>query len=254
MYGGYSVRAGMNMSHAKSKGMTIIAEVVFLAIIITLIFLVYSIASPLLYSMQASSAFDQAKSMMLSFDEVIQDVASHGGRRSFHVTLGSGTAALNESTDSILWHMDTETMVVSPRSMQSIGNLIVGSNLDVMAYEGSYSGTDAYVLENGILRVFIRKIGSEASPQQYHTSDLLMGVYNKNLLRWMPLERLEISVDRSQESMNGTGYTELAVQSYNLPRGEVLAHINTSYSLAHNYTVSFSLESGADFLTIAAVS
>jgi hypothetical protein len=32
----------------------------------------------------------------------------------------------------------------------------------------------------------------------------------------------------------------------------VLAHINTSYQYLNNYTITFALESGADFLTIGA--
>jgi hypothetical protein len=237
----------------KMKGVTIIAEVVFLAIIISLIFLVYSIASPIIYAMQVSSAFEQSKTMMLDLDELIQEVASQPrGRRSFHVTLGAGTTTLDAEKDSISWELDTDTMIVSPRSMQQIGNLIVGANLDAMAYEGNYSGQDAYVLENQHLRVFIKKIGSEGSPQAYNTSDLLLAIYNKDLLTWMPLERLEISVDNSPDSMNGTGYTEMAASGYNLPNGEVLAHISTSYTYLNNYTVSFILESGADFLILEA--
>lgn len=238
------------------KGMNILTEVIFLAVIISLIFLVYAMASPIMYSMQVSGAFEQAKSMMLSLDDLIHEVASEGkgGRRSFHVTLGAGTTTLNESTDSISWALDTDAMIVSPRSMQQIGNLIVGSNLDTQAYEGSYSGQDAYVLENSILRVFVSKIGSEQSPQPYNTSELLLGVYNKKLLRWMPMERLEISIDNSLASMSGTGYTELATAGYNLPKGEVLAHISTPYTYLNNYTISFSLESEADFLIIEGAS
>ena len=238
----------------RTIAITIITEVIFIAVIISLIFLVYTIASPLLSSMQISSAFDQAKSMMLDLDRLIQDVASQGrgGRKTFQVTLGAGTTLLDEDRDTIKWILETDTMIVSPRSMQQIGNLIVGSNLGTDAYAGNYSSTDAHVLENEILKVFIKKIGSSASPQFYNTSDLLLGVYNKKISKWMPLERLEISVDNSPNSMNGTGYTELVKEGYSLPRGEVLAHINTSYTLLSNYTISFTLESGADFLILGA--
>ncbi len=236
------------------KGISIITEVIFLAIIISLIFLVYSIASPMIYTMQVSSAFEQGKSMMLTLDELIQDVASQGkgGRRSFYVTLGAGTTSLDADTDTLRWVLDTDTLIASPRSMQQIGNLIVGSNLNTMAYPGNYGGQDAYVLENEHLGVFIKKIGSSESPQPYNTSQLLLAVYNKKMLRWMEMERLEISVDNIPESMNGTGYTELVLEGYSLPRGEVRAHINTPYEFLNNYTISFSLESGADFLTLGA--
>ena len=238
------------------KGMSIITEVIFLAVIISLIFLVYSIAAPMIYTMQVSSAYEQGKTMMLELDEMIQDVADQrkGGRRSIFVTLGAGTTILDPLTDTMIWVLDTDAMVVSPRSMQQVGNLIIGSNLNAMAYEGNLSGTDAYILENQNMRAYIRKIGSPVSPTSYETKDLLLGVYNKKMYKWMPLDRLEISIDSSPDSMNGIGYTELVTEGYALPWGEVTAHINTSYKFQGNYSISFALESGADFITIGAVS
>jgi hypothetical protein len=238
------------------RGLSIITEVVFLAIIISLIFLVYSIAAPMIYTMQVSSAFDQGKSMMLQLDELIQEVADQrkGGKRSIFVTLGAGTTSLDPVTDTMIWVLDTDAMIVSPRSMQQVGNLIIGSNLNSMAYEGNLSGVDAHVLENQNIRVYIKKIGAPGSPASYETSELLLGIYNKKISKWMPMERLEISIDNSPDSKDGTGYTEIVTPGYALPRGEVLAHIETSYDFKSNYTISFLLESGADFLTIGAES
>jgi hypothetical protein len=204
--------------------------------------------------MQLSSAFDQTKSLMLKMDSLIQEVASQGkgSRRSLYMTIGAGTLQMNDTTDTIKWVLETDAMMVSPRSMQRAGNLIIGSNLDTMAFSGSYGGQPSYVLENENLKVFIKRIGSQQSPQSYDTGQLLQAVYNKKLLQWMPLEKLEISIDQSQNSTAGTGYTELAAEGYALPGGEVLAHINTSYQYLNNYTITFALESGADFLTIGA--
>jgi hypothetical protein len=234
--------------------MTIITEVLFAAIVISLIFIVYAMASPIIYSMQVSSAFDHSESFMLDLDNVIQQVASEGrgSRRSVYVSMGAGTVSLNETTDTIKWVLESDTALISPRSVQQVGNLLVGSNLDVMAHEGTYQGQGAYVLENQRLRVYLKKIGSATAPASYSTEDILLAVYNKNENKWMPLERLEISVDNNPDSMSGTGYTELVSEGYNLPRGQVLAHINTSYAFMQNYTISFTLESGADFVIIGA--
>jgi len=238
------------------KGMAIISEVLFLAVVITLIFLVYAIAAPIIFSMQVSSGFDQTKSMMASLDNMIGQVASEGkgSRRSVSLTLGAGTLLLNETTDTIKWSMETDSMIVSPRSMQQTGNLIIGANLDTMAYEGSYGGKPAFILENEILRVYFNETGSSQSPGKFNTSEILLGVFNKRLSRWMPLKALEISVDQSSNSTLGYGYTELLKEGYALPAGTLLAHINTTYSFMDNYTIAFSLESGADFIIIGAES
>lgn len=232
------------------KGIIISTEVIFLAIVVTMVFLVYTMASPMIYSMQAASVFEQTKSFMLDLDDAIQDVASQGkgSRTTLSVTMGAGTLVLDEELDTLKWTLETDSMIVSPRSMQQIGNLIVGANLDVRAYENQ--SLDAYVLENQHLIVNLKDIGSESSYQTYNTSDILMGVYNKDLDTWMDLERLEISIDNSPDSMNGTGYTEIVLEGNTLPRGQVKAHISTPYVFLNNYSITFTLESGADFLTI----
>ena len=237
-------------------GLTIISEVLFLVLVISLIFLVYGIASPMIYSMQVSSAFDQSKAIMLKLDSLIQEVASQGtgSKRSIYLTMGAGTMLLDEAAGVLRWSLETDAMLVSPRSMQQIGNLIIGSNLESGAYESTFQGTEAFVLENSNLRAYIRKVGSAQSPQNMTTGSLLLGIYNKKLGRWMPLSGLEISIDQSAESMSGTGYTELPRESRALPRAEALAHINTTYSFMSNYTISFALEAGADFLTVGAES
>ncbi len=232
------------------KGVSISTEVIFLAIIVTMVFLVYSMAAPVIYSMQAASVFEQTKSFMMELDEAIQDVASQGkgSRTTLSVTMGAGELVLDEELDTLKWKLETDSMIVSPRSMQRIGNLAVGSNLDVRAYENQSLG--AYVLENQHLVVRLKSIGNESSHQTYNTSELLLGVYSKDMEKWMDLERLEISIDNSPDSMNGTGYTELVDEGNALSRGQVKAHMSTDYLFLDNYTVTFTLESGADFLII----
>jgi len=233
------------------KGVYVIStEVIFLAVVVTLVFLVYTMAVPVISTMQASAVFDQSKSMMLKLDEAIQQVASQGkgSRTTVYVNLGAGELTVDDDLDVIKWSMQTDSPIVSPRSMQRFGNLIVGANLDVRAYENE--SQNAYVLENQHLMVFFRRIGGPGNWTTYNTSNVLLGVYNKNLGKWMDLDRLEISIDGSPDSMNGTGYTELVDEGNALPRGQVVMHMNTPYVYLHNYSVTFTLESGADFFII----
>ena len=234
------------------KAVSLISEAVFVAIAVVMVFLVYSMSAPVISSMQASSVFEQTKSLMLSMDDAIQDAAAQGrgSRSTLYVTTGAGELSLDEEHDTIKWTLPTDARIISPRSMSRAGNLIIGSDLSAMAYENETVGS--YALENERLIVHIRKVGSVSSPVYYNTSSLLMGVYSKDLGLWMNMSRLEISLDGDPSSMNGTGYTQLSEEGYALPRGEVLASISTSYEYVQNYTVTFSLEAGADFLTIEA--
>jgi hypothetical protein len=232
--------------------LSIISEVLFLAIAIVLVFVVYSMSAPVVQTMQTSSVYEQTKSLMLDVDKTIRDVASQGrgSRSTIYVTTGAGLLTLEGDKDLLTWELETDSDIVSPRSMQKTGNLISGSNLGAMAYENESEG--AYVLENERLMVYIKKIGSPSSPQAFNTSDLLMGVYNKDLAAWMDMKRLEISIDDESNSTNGTGYTVLENEGYALSSARVSALINTSYVYMQNYTVTFTLESGADFVVIEA--
>jgi len=234
------------------RGLSMITEALFLAIAVTLVFVVYSMATPVINTMQVSNTFEQTKSLMLDLDKSVQDVASQGrgSRTSLYVTTGAGMLTMDQDKDMIRWELETDADIVSPRSMQRTGNLVAGSDINAMAYENSSEGV--YALENDRLLVHIKKVGSASSPQAYNTSELLVGIYNKDLGQWMPMSRLEISIDGETESTNGTGYTELDDEGYALPFSSVTAYINTSYAQMQNYTVTFTLESGADFLTIAA--
>ena len=80
------------------RGISLVTEVIFLAVVISLILLVYTMADPVLSSMQASSAFEQTKSFMLNLDEVIDEVSSQGkgSRRSIYLTMGAGMLTMNE--------------------------------------------------------------------------------------------------------------------------------------------------------------
>jgi hypothetical protein len=229
-----------------------VTEAIFLAVTVVMVFLVYTMSAPVIASMQASSVFEQTKSVMLSLDSAIQDAASQGrgSRSTLYVTTGAGVLEVDGEKDMILWTLPTDADVVSPRSMTRAGNMVSGANLRAMAYENESIG--AYVLENERLIVNIKKIGSEGSHAYYNASDLLMGVYSKDLGRWMDLARLEISIDGEPMSQNGTGYSELSAEGYALSRGEAAAHMASGYEYMQNYTVIFSLEAGADFVTIEA--
>jgi hypothetical protein len=234
------------------KGMTFLAEAVLLAVTVVMVFLVYTMSAPVIASMQASSTFGQTQTAMLDLDSAIQNAASQGkgSRSTLYFTSGAGVLQLDPDKDMILWTLSTDANVVSPRSMSRAGNMVSGANLRAAAYENESAGV--YALENDKLIVHILKVGSASAHAYYNTSDLLVGVYNKDLGRWMGLSRLDVSLDGSPTSQNGTGYTELSAEGYALSRGEVMAHMHSGYAYMQNYTIIFSLDAGADFMTIEA--
>ncbi len=231
------------------KAIAIISGVIFLAITIAAVVIIYQTGLPFIKRVQSSVIIDQIENMFVRLNEVIKEVASEGraAQRSISLALDSGEITADSANDIISWDFETDALLISPRTVQQIDNLKVGSNLESSAYEGTYASQDAYVLENEHLLVFIKKIGTQNAMQPYGTSDLLLGIHNKDIDQDLPLQRLEILIDGGNST--GTGFTSLAQSGQNLPYATAIAFLNPDDSPI-NFNISFTLESGADFVTV----
>jgi hypothetical protein len=228
------------------KGATLISAIAFIAITVSAMALILNSGLPIIQRMQSSASLDRMTSTFTELDRTIVSVASegNGSRRVFDMDTGQGRLALDTDSDSIYWQLDSENSVLRPRTARFIGNVASGSNIEASLYEGSHEGFPAFVLENSHLKAFIRKV---QPAQSYSTDSLLLGVYQKDLGEWLALDYLGISVDSDPSSESGTGWTEADMLGPSLPRATVIAYISSDYA---NYSVSFTLESGADFLIV----
>ena len=238
------------------KGISILSGVLFLAIVVTAIFLIYQTGVPIVKRMQVAAAVERMKDVFTDMDEAIQLTASEGrgSTRTVHMRIDPGRIVANKTQDAIYWELETDAEIISPRTSQRLGNIVIGSNMETRGYEGNYTysspETECYILENGHLRVYVKKIGSPSSHAGYDTSDLLVAIYNKDMDQWLNhTGLLDISVDLNESSKTGTGHTALLTAGYNLPYASASACMNSSYM---DYYVNFTLESGADFLEIEA--
>lgn len=239
------------MSGASAKGIAILSGVIFLAFTAAAVIMVYEMGMPVVEKMQASAVIDRMRETFAKFDEVVQEVAAEGAgsKRTINMRIDLGKIIVNASDDTIRWDIDTKAPIVSPRSRQQWGNVIIGSNLDVKASETTYGGDNAYLLENSHLQVYINRTGSASSFRGLDTRRLLLAIYQKDLGQWISNPGfLEISIDHNPLSMAGSGYTSLEESGSYLPYGQVTAYIQSNYGM--NYYIYFILESGADFLQI----
>jgi hypothetical protein len=231
------------------KAIALISAVIFIGLTLAVAVIVYNSGMPVVLRMQHAAAIERMKGVFSDIDKIVEDVASegNGSKRTASLRFDIGKFTVNGSSDKIYWDFESENVIASPRTSVSFGNVIFGSKLETSAYEGNYQGTAAYVLENEHIRVYFKKIGSPSSPQAYSTSQLLLGIYQKDLGQWMPLQSLELSLDNSDISKSGTGYTTIEQAGTDLPYASVSAYMDSSYA---NYFLNFTLESGMDFLTI----
>lgn len=234
------------------RAVTLISAIIFIAITLSVVAIVYQSGMPLIEKMQQSAALDRMGDAFSDIDNIVRRVAyeGNGSRRVFNLKVDMGRFAIDAAKDLILWQMGTESLIILPRTADFFGNLIVGSNLESSAYEGDYQGTSSYILENEHLRVYLRKIGSQESHSSYDTNDILLAIYQKDLDQWLPLYSMEISIDDDPGSESGYGYTLLERSGDFLPYGRVNAYMNSSWG---RYYINITLESGADFLQIEAV-
>lgn len=238
------------------KALSIISGVIFIAITISTIAIVYEAGMPVVKKMQASASIDKMKGVFSDLDSVIRDVASEGtgSKRTVYLKIDPGKLVVNDSEDAVYWSLETDAKVVDPRTSQTFGNVILGANLETSAYEENYTVASpqikAYKMENEHLIVYIRKLGSGSTFEDFTTNNLLLGIYNKDLGSWFNnTNMLDVTVDSQSSSRTANGTTSLSKTGYNLPYATVATLVNSTYL---KYYVNFTLESGEDFIRIDA--
>jgi hypothetical protein len=238
------------------KALSIISGVIFIAITLSAIVIVYDAGVPIIKRMQSSASIDRMRGVFSDLDRVIGEVSSEGtgSKRTVYMKIDPGKVTVNDTKNTITWELETDARVFDPRTTQTFGSMVMGSNLETSAFEENYSVTSpqlaAYKMENEHLAVYVRKIGSSSAYESFSTSDLLLGIYNKDLGQWMNNTNFfGAAVDAQESSMAANGTTTLLESGYNLPYATVAALVNSSYM---KYYINFTLESGEDFLTIEA--
>ena len=232
------------------RGVTLLSGIIFLALTISATVIVYEAGVPVIKRVQSAALVEQMKDTFSELDRLIRQVASEGqgSKRTVYLTLDQGKLVVNSTEDVVYWEFDTDAFIISPRTDQRFGNIRVGSNLDTKTWEGTYQGTDCYIMENEHLIVYARKIGTPTSYAAYDTSQILLAIYHKDLDKWLNNTGfLEVNVDGSTASRSGNGYTDLVETGKHLPYGTVTAFMNSSYT---RYRINFTLQSGTDFLEI----
>lgn len=232
------------------RGISLITSVIFLAFVIVATGIVYQAGVPSMQRVQCLATVEKMKSAFIELDRITRDVVAEGkgSRRTFDLNVDEGKIFIVGDNDTIYWEYECDTEVFSPRTSQSIGNVVYGSNLDVKAYEGTCEGVDGIIMENQHLIACINSTGSSSQKVNLSTRNLLLSVYQKDLGKWLPMEYLEVTVDEAPSSMTGMGYTYLDESGMHLPYGQATAYIESDYGVT--YRINFILESGADFLTI----
>ncbi len=230
------------------RAIALISGVIYIALMITATIIAYNAFLPSIKKLQEAGIAQQVEKAMAEIDGKISAVAGEasGSRRLVPLDMKAGRLVINGSQDAVYWEMPATAMIASPRTAKKTGNVLFGSQLDTKAYESRYNGVPAYAMENEHLLVYIRKIGGRERYSPIDTGGIILNIMQKDMSKWLDGE-VSIRVDDKDSNGRGMGYTALEETGNNLPYATAIAFVA---SVEGSYTVSFILESGADFLQI----
>lgn len=235
------------------KGISaIISTIIIVLITFTTITLVVMVATPTLDKAKESALINEAMQNMKVLDNTIRQVASEGSGslRSVQIKVTDGTYRVQNKTNTIEFSYNMKSGIIEPGTFFQDGNLFLTSGVTAKAseYDLDNDGSNELVLENEIMRVGIKKVGSRSSPTSIDTSTIVEMVNLKDNGVNVTFSDSSIFLDDFTDSKSGTGFSELVRAEDHLTKAEALVHVNSTYVA---YDVIYTLASGADFLTVS---
>jgi len=226
----------------KRKGITpLISAVIYIGIMTAIITMIVTLITPALQKMEDKAAFSQAKNIMTGLDSVIKEVASEGqgSMRVFPLQIKKGELIIDGKDNKITYLLETKALIVAPNTIRKIGDLEFGSNMDVDVIDNGNTIT----MKNSYLEINISKIGNQTNYSYINLSNVIQSIY---LIKEHKLFNGSISFKVDNIS-SGYGYVYAEQYGYNLPKGVVIIHLNTT---AEEFDLVITLDSYSDFIKV----
>jgi len=220
-----------------------ISAVLYTLIAVAIMVIVLEAGIPIIKGLKEKSAFERSRDVMAALDQQIEDVASEGQGSQRVVPIDINFGKVDISNQMLRWKIETESEVVSPKTVTEMGNLVISSDIDVAAFEY----TDYYIIENSKIWVNFSKNGTESSWKAINASQMINAIKFKGNNIFIS-GTFEFYINESTTSNTGTGYTKLMQSGYNLAAATLKAHINAT---KFEYDMEFRVDSKADFIKIS---
>lgn len=236
------------------KGVSqMISTVLIVLITFVGIGLVVMIATPTINRAKESATLNEGMQNMRVLDNAVREVASEGAGslRSVQISITDGTYRIQNKTNTIEFTLNMKSGIVEPGSFIQNGNLFLTSGVTAKASEWNLTGgtINDLVLENEIMRVGIKKVGSRSNEPNatINTANIVEMLNFKETGVNVTFNDSSIFLDDFADSNSGTGFSELVRADDHLTKAEALVHVNST-NIA--YDIIYTLPSGADFLTV----
>ena len=221
-----------------------ISAVLYVLLISVVIVIVLEGGTPIMNNLRDKSVFVQTRDNFVNLDKHIQDVGSAGPGSQRIVPLEIKKGALSVENNQIKWEMDTKSAVMQPRTSIDLGNLRLGSDSDVDAYETN----STFVLENFHIKAVFSKIGNESNYGTVNSTSILTSmVYKVN--EGTTAGDFDFLIDNSL--IDSDGYSKLLDEGFSLGSATVVFYLNMSGGAVHN--LYFTLDSRSDYLKVRLV-
>ena len=232
----------MGNGHRKKpakKGEIWISAVIYVLIIIVVMVIVLEAGIPILDRARDRSTFTRTKDTMIALDQHIVDIANEGQGSQRVVPIEVPKGDIEVKNGRMTWKLETSSKLIEPRTRMDQGNLVIAADVDVTASEFP----DSYILENSRVLINLTKSGTPDNWTSINTSRLINYVESK-AEGSRTAGVFKFLIQKSENSTNGTGYTNLVDKGSGLTTGAVISHVNTTN---YEYDLKISLDSKADF-------
>jgi len=225
------------------KGLNVlISWVLVVIIVIAGIGIVMLATSETLEQAQAAAALTQAEQTMMQLSNAIASVSREGigSSRIVQIPGMAGTWQLVAEENLIEFRLSSSPL--EPLVRRIDGDMVYISGFDANCSLGDYNGNDAWIMENGYLKVYLQKINGTSN-----TANNILALQSKVTGKTIVPTDSSILIDNNPDTSEGAGYSEMRTGT--LPRCKAHFFVNAT-AAGITYDIFYILYSGADFLVI----
>lgn len=144
-----------------------VSVALYSAIIVVGISTVIVVSDPILDDMRDAESVEAAQDMLTGLEGEIRTVAEAdaGSMTEIGLQFARGTFIFDADDDAIRYELETDADIISPHTMEEIGNLQMSSATDITVEHDTVDNTPCWRMENDHVSVCIRDIPRNATDQ-----------------------------------------------------------------------------------------
>src|SRR3989344_6932850 len=112
----------------KRKSELWVSVIIYTLVAVLALVLILNTGIPLINDIKDRAVFSRIRDTMIELDRHIRSIAGQGEGSQATVSIEVRDCELHFQDNEIIWELETESKIISPRTSTTIGNLIISSN------------------------------------------------------------------------------------------------------------------------------